>query len=122
MAHILIVEDDLWMADCYRDWLHEHTIAHAIDAQQALDAADSQKPALIMIDMLLPHSNGMQLLHTLRSYIDWMDVPVVLCSSSVPVDMPNMQPYGVVAVLDKATITPVVLRKTVTEALYHAAV
>lgn len=122
MAHILIVEDDQWLADCYKDWLHGHTVAYAVGAQEALDAADDQTPDLILLDLLLPHANGMQLLHTLRSHADWADVPVVLCSGSIPADVPDMRAYGVRAILDKATVTPTALRQAVNEAMHHATV
>lgn len=123
MAHILLLEDDQWMADCYRDWLKaEHTTAHAHDAQEALDAADEQPPDMILLDLLLPYANGAQFLHTLQSHADWANIPVVLCSSSLPADMPDLTAYGVRATLDKATVTPKLLRQTVSEVLHHAAI
>lgn len=122
MARILLVEDDQWMADCYRDWLPGHTTVHAHDAQEALDAADDTTPDVIVLDLLLPHANGTQLLHTLQSHADWSRIPVILCSSSLPAELPDLQAYGVRAALDKATITPKLLRHTIIEAMHHAAV
>jgi CheY-like chemotaxis protein len=110
------------MADCYRTWLRGHTTAHAHDAQEALDAVDNKMPQVIVLDLLLPHANGTQLLHTLQSHADLAGIPVILCSSSLPAAMPDVRAYGVRAVLDKAGITPTILRQTVTEALRHAAV
>lgn len=122
MAHILLVEDDQWMADCYRDWLHAtHTTAHAHDAQGALDAAEERAPDAIVLDLFLPHANGIQLLHALQSHSDWARIPVILCSSSLPAQMPGAGTYGVRAVLDKASLTPRRLQQTIAEALDDAA-
>lgn len=124
MAHILLVEDDPWMADCYRAWLTAagHTVTAVRDAQDALDAADIRLPNLVVLDLLLPNSSGVQLLHTMQSFADLAHVPVVLCSSSLPQDLPPLSAYGIVAALDKATLSPARLRNTVQEALQHAAV
>src|SRR5689334_22989639 len=106
MAHVLLVEDDIWIADCYQLWLTRdgHTVTHSRDAQEALDAADESIPEVIVLDLFLPFSNGIQLLHTLRSHADLATIPVILCSSALPEHMPAMAAYGVRRVLDKATL------------------
>lgn len=121
MANILLVEDDQWMADCYQDWLRaDHSVHHVRDAQGALDAADAQTPDVIVLDLFLPHANGVQLLHTLRSYTDLARVPVVLCSNQLPDALPRLAAYGVCQVVDKAVLTPQLLRQAVQGALTHA--
>lgn len=124
MARILLVEDDAWMADCYALWLQAggHAVTRAGDAQAALDALDEQGAEAIVLDVLLPHANGIQLLHTLQSHADWARIPVVLCSGSLPVSLPPLGAYGVRQVVDKARVSPASLRLAVTEALAHAAV
>jgi len=124
MPHILIIEDDAWMADCYRHWLEAngHTVNHVTNAQSALDVLDDAPADLILLDLLLPHANGAQMLHTLQSYADLASIPVVLCSSSLPPHLPPLAAYGVRAVLDKTQLTPTVLRQTVGEILTNATV
>lgn len=124
MSHVLLVEDDPWMADCYYLWLQRdgHTVRHSRDAQEALDMVDEQLPDVLVLDLFLPYANGVQLLHTLRSHADLAHIPIVLCSSSLPEHLPDMSPYGVNEVLNKALLGPERLRRAVSEALTHAAV
>ncbi|HSW81100.1 MAG TPA: response regulator [Candidatus Saccharimonas sp.] len=124
MAHVLIIEDDTWMADCYRRWLTAdgHTVRCVGDAQSALDALDDAPADVVLLDLLLPHANGTQVLHTLQSYADLARMPVILCSSSLPPQLPPLRAYGVRAVLDKTQLTPNLLRQTVAEVLAHATI
>lgn len=108
MARILLVEDDTWLADCYRTWLTAagHDVQLVTDAQNALDAIDDNRPDVIMLDLFLPHANGVQVLHTLQSYGDLANIPVLLCSSSFPNNMPDVSGYGVRRMLTKAVLNP----------------
>ena len=124
MATILLVEDDRWLADCFGVWLSAdgHAIRHVTDAHDAMDAIDDSGCDVIVLDLLLPYTNGVQLLHTLQSYPDLADVPVVICSASAPADAQAFAAYGVRQVVDKTTLTPVKLRNAIKRALAHAAV
>ncbi len=118
MARVLLVEDDRWQADCYQLWLQQahHDVQHVDSAQSALDVLDTWSPDVIVLDMLLPHANGMQLLHQLRSYSDTQALPVILCSSiQLPKDVDSTV-YGIVAVLDKTILTPAKMQQAVNHA------
>jgi DNA-binding response OmpR family regulator len=107
MATILLVEDDPLLADCLARWLQAggYTVVRCRDAQMAIDAIDDAPPQVILLDLLLPGANGIQLLHTLRSHADLVDIPIILCSSALPQRLPDFAAYGVRAALDKATLT-----------------
>ena len=119
MARILLVEDDRWQADCYQLWLSRahHEVRCADTAQAALDMLDTWLPQVIILDILLPHANGVQLLHQLRSYGDTQALPVIMCSSVQLPQNIDTGAYGIVAVLDKTALNPAVMR----EAVSHAA-
>ena len=118
MARVLLVEDDRWQADCYSLWLRQegHAVRHVTSAQGAIDALDGEASDVIVLDMLLPHASGIQLLHQLRSYADWMNIPVIVCSSAQPVGNVNLEAYGVIAALNKASLTPQVFREAIARA------
>jgi CheY-like chemotaxis protein len=124
MSQILLVEDDPWLADCYCQWLRAagHNLRHVVGVRSALDALDDSLPQLILLDLFLPYANGVQLLYTLRSHADLAEVPVIICSGSLPQEMPQPGLYGVVSMLDKATLNPRALQAAVGEALKHAAI
>jgi len=111
MATILLIEDDVLLADCYVRWLASagHKIQHVPDAQSAINAADEHRPDLILLDMLLPGANGMQVLHILQSHADLATIPVVVCSNALPDPAPNLSAYGVKNVVNKTTLTRPVL-------------
>jgi CheY-like chemotaxis protein len=120
MATVLMVEDDVLLADCYVRWLHaaKHTVWHVGNAQDAIDVVNTTPPDVILLDMLLPGVNGIQLLHTLRSHTDLARIPIIMCSGALPERMPDVHAYGVVATLDKSTLT----RERLQEAIYAATV
>lgn len=107
--HILIVEDDRWLADIYRDVLHkefEITLYH--DAQSAAEALDTTPPDIILLDIMLPGGNGIAFLHELRSYDDLTHVPVVVCSSVHLTEAQHqaITQFAPVQVMNKADLTP----------------
>src|SRR5688572_29214302 len=112
---ILIVEDDQWLADCYRQWLERagYDTVWRNNAQDALDALDEQTPQLLLLDIMLPSANGIQLLQELRTHADSLHVPVIVCSSALSPGLPDLSAYNVVRLLDKTTLTPSKLRKAV---------
>jgi CheY-like chemotaxis protein len=107
MATILIVEDELLLADCYMRWLRAegHETYHATDAQSALDILDGCAVSVVLLDMLLPGASGMQVVNTLQSHVDFAKIPVVICSNALPQKALDFSAYGVVALLDKTTLT-----------------
>lgn len=120
--NVLLVEDDQWVGECYAAWLHRagFLVHWARDAQSALDALDNMTCHVIVLDLLLPQVNGIQLLTVAASHVDLMDIPVVICSSAIPKAEVDWQAYGVVAVLNKATLTPELFIQKVTEAGKYA--
>ncbi len=119
MATILLVEDDTILADCLSQWLASagHVVIHAADAQSAIDKLDDVVPQLIILDMLLPGANGVQVLHTLRSHADLAPIPVIICSSVATKHIQGIESYGVSSVIDKTTLDRTALCAAVGEAL-----
>lgn len=119
MATILLVEDDQLLADCLAQWLQaeNHTVIQAADAQSAVDCLDNTLPDAILLDIFLPGANGVQILHTLRSYAEFAEIPVIICSNAIAQFEPVLSAYGVRKVIDKTTLTRDVLATTIKEAL-----
>jgi len=109
VAHILLIEDEPWLGELYADLLgREHSVDWRRDGYDAIEAIDERRPDAIVLDVLLPGVNGVQLLHELVSYSDTATIPVVLFSAALPenLDAAALQAYGVVATLDKNTAKP----------------
>lgn len=116
MARILLVEDEPWLGELYVQlFSDEHQVMWCRDGYDAMNAIEHQLPDVIVLDLMLPWVNGIQLLHELAGYGDTAGVPVVLFSAALPreVDSATLRAYGVVAALDKTTTKPREVIKTV---------
>lgn len=82
MAQILLVEPDTILAKTYAASLQRsgHHILRAQDAQSAINATDSVTPDCIVLEIQLPHHNGVEFLYELRSHADWQSIPVIILS------------------------------------------
>ena len=115
---ILVVDDDTWQADHYRRELERagYKVKLARHAYEAISEIDNEQPILLLLDLMLPGSNGITLLHELRSYPDLAAIPVIVVSSA-PVALEVLKPYGVTEVLDKTKSTNEELLATVRKVL-----
>lgn len=87
MAQILLVEPDTVLAKTYAAALMKrgHHILRAQDAQSAINACDAVTPDCIILEVLLPHHNGIEFIYELRSHADWHDIPVII-NSQLPLE------------------------------------
>lgn len=119
-AKVLLIEDDMWLADSYRDVMASKGIECevAATAEDAMDTIDTMIPDVIVADIMLADTTVIGLLHELQSYDDTQKIPVIICSSlakSAAHLQEQLHEYGVVEILDKATVTPEELATTVEE-------
>lgn len=105
-TRVLIIEDDNWLREHAADVLRKNdfTVAESAHALEAIDQIDTFQPDAIILDMMLPGSNGMALLHELQSHSDLASIPIVVMSTLTDFDIEQLRPYGVKAVLDKSTM------------------
>lgn len=82
MAHLLLVEDDLVLADVLARLarLVGHTVRLAATAGDALATVGDERPDLILADLSLPDMDGCVLIRHLRSDCRSADVPVLAMS------------------------------------------
>lgn len=60
-----------------------YTILHAKDGMEAQEMIGSMnRPSVVVLDMILPYVNGLQLLADIRNKISWQNVPVVMVTSN----------------------------------------
>lgn len=121
MKRILLIEDDHWLADSYTRSLTGlgYEVALADSAETAMRSVEELMPDCIVADVMLEGHTVFALLYELQSYDDTRLIPVVVCSNlgSDALSLTRLHHYGVVAVLDKATLTPDSLDLAIKEAL-----
>lgn len=106
---VLIVEDDDWLAEQHGRMLQGagYAVEFAAHALAAMDAVDTKRPDVIVLDLLLAGPNAFTLLHELQSHTDLSSIPVILCTNSADqIAEEDIVAYGVRQVLDKATMHP----------------
>jgi CheY-like chemotaxis protein len=106
---VLVVEDDDWLAEQHGRTLRAagYAVDFAPHALAAMDAVDSRRPDVIILDLLLAGPNAFTLLHELQSHVDLASIPVILCTNSAEqIAGEDIEAYGVRQILDKSTMHP----------------
>ncbi len=77
---ILVVEDDRNLLDTLKYNLHKegYDVAAAVDGAEALDIARSEKPDLIILDIMLPKLSGFEVCRILRKE---MTIPILMLTA-----------------------------------------
>jgi DNA-binding response OmpR family regulator len=80
--YVLLIEPDRILAATYQRALQSqgHKVTSAVSAQEAIYAADQQKPDVVVLEIDLPRHNGVEFLYEFRSYNEWLKVPVIIHS------------------------------------------
>ena len=106
---IYAIDDDEIMCECIAracgDEFEVRKFSNAIEAMAALSGNDVDVPELIFLDVMLDGPDGFTFLNELVSYTDTTEIPIVIVSS-LDFKKQDLAEYGVVGILDKATMTP----------------
>jgi DNA-binding response OmpR family regulator len=81
-AFVLVAEDDAKQAELVRRYLRreDHAVLVVSDGRAAVDQVRSRRPDLLILDLLMPELDGLDVLRTLRR--DY-DVPVLMVRHEV---------------------------------------
>jgi len=58
------------------------TVLRAYDGQEAIDLARSQRPGLIVLDLMMPKMNGFDVVEALREHADTAQIPIIVMTAS----------------------------------------
>lgn len=80
---ILIVEDDLFIRELYERQLGiaGYQVATAADGPEGLAKVTQFQPHLLLLDIMLPQMNGLDLLKTLKAKDETKNIPVILLTN-----------------------------------------
>ena len=83
MASVLIVDDELDSRELLAKFLRKSgLIVHtAPNGAEALKAVIDRVPDVIILDVMMPNMNGVELMQVLRSYMRWQSIPVILVTA-----------------------------------------
>jgi two-component system, OmpR family, response regulator ArlR len=121
--HILIVEDKLELSKALAAHLTKtgYKVTTAFDGKNGLDLALHTKPDLILLDILMPELNGLEVLKRLREDDAYgKKVPVILLTNKGDAnDILKGIKQQVTAYFIKAEVSLEVLTQTIKEALHQ---
>ncbi|MER7847881.1 response regulator transcription factor [Kitasatospora sp. NPDC096077] len=82
-GRILVVDDDPTVSEVVAGYLTRagHRVELATDGPQGLTLARTRRPDLLVLDLMLPGIDGLEVLRRLRSDEDGADLPVVLLTA-----------------------------------------
>ncbi|MFI9361578.1 response regulator transcription factor [Kitasatospora sp. NPDC053057] len=80
---MLVVDDDPTVAEVVTGYLARagHHVDRAADGPQGLALARAHRPDLLVLDLMLPGIDGLEILRRLRASADGADLPVVLLTA-----------------------------------------
>jgi two-component system response regulator RegX3 len=80
VARILVVEDEESLADSVRYNLERegYSVSVAPDGRRALERFRSERPALVILDLMLPEISGLDVCRTIRAE---SDVPIIMVTA-----------------------------------------
>lgn len=83
MAKILIVEDDPLMSRMYQKifTFEGYDVEMAGDGQEGLEKTKTGKPTIILLDVMMPKMNGLQVLEKLKLDPDTKAIPVIMLTN-----------------------------------------
>jgi DNA-binding response OmpR family regulator len=83
MKHILLIEDDPFLADIYTTKLKEANfeVEIATDGERALTKLKERKFDLVLLDIVLPHIDGWEILRKIKQDSKSKDLKVMVLSN-----------------------------------------
>ena len=83
MKKILIIEDESALQKSLSDVLSQdgYQINSALDGEIGLKLAQSEKPDLILLDLVLPKLHGLEVLKKIKENIEIKNIPVIILTN-----------------------------------------
>lgn len=82
---ILLVDDDLTLREMYGERLKAEgfEIIQATNGAEAIQKAKEIKPAVVLLDIMMPKVNGFDVLKMIRSDAEIKDTPVIVLTALI---------------------------------------
>lgn len=112
-GRVFVLEDDRGWEAYYRRILKGHELVFFNNGIEAIAAMDEEKPALVILDVLLAGPTGFAVINEMRSYPELEDVPIAVVSSVKIGEIDEK--YGILRTFDKSEMLPQDLISVVNE-------
>ncbi len=119
MKKVLIVEDDPIVAHIYKSRLEKESyeVEIAADGQSGFYRIHEFGPDAVLLDLMLPKMNGVDILKKIRAEVKFNKTPIIVFTNAYVPNMINESFLaGATLVFNKATLTP----RQIIDALHNA--
>ncbi|NJN05664.1 MAG: response regulator [Rhodobacteraceae bacterium] len=121
MKKLLIIEDDPIIANIYRNLFEKenYQVDVAADGQSGFYKIHELRPDVVLLDLMLPVINGVEILKKIRAQRTFLKLPVVVFTNAYLPDMvQEATKAGARHVYNKATLAPRDICQAVHDALF----
>lgn len=82
MKRLLLIEPDRPLARIYQSLFESdgYTVDVAGHAQDAVHAADDNRPDIVVLELQLAGHNGIEFIYEFKSYTEWQGIPIIINS------------------------------------------
>ena len=81
MSKILIIDDEDSILNMYGEALSGHEVLFAHNGEEGLNMATQCEPNLILLDIIMPKFNGLDVLDRLKNQEDTASIPVMILTN-----------------------------------------
>ncbi|MEA2112547.1 MAG: response regulator [Patescibacteria group bacterium] len=80
---IQVIEDEMTLSNALKDELKEAglEVMQSFDGEEGLTMAQENKPNLILLDIIMPKLDGIEVLKKIKSNPDLKDIPVIVLTA-----------------------------------------
>jgi DNA-binding response OmpR family regulator len=117
---ILVVEDDALLREAYCEIISAegYNVASAIDGLQGVERLKAFRPDLVLLDILMPHSDGLDFLKKAKIKKNFPETKVVVFSNLSSLDkIDDMLRLGALRHILKSSLSPRELVQVIRETL-----
>ena len=84
MKKMLFIEDDVFTASIYKHSFESagYQVELVVSAEKGLEALDSFKPDLVILDLMLPRMNGVECIKRIRAHRKLGKLPIIVFTNS----------------------------------------
>jgi len=84
MKKILIIEDEIFLLNLLEKKLKDlgYDILKARDGFEGLDKIKKERPNLVLLDLVLPKKNGLDILREVKKDSNLSNIPIIVISNS----------------------------------------
>lgn len=115
---LLLIEPDKTLGNLYYEELTKgFDITYCTNASDALAGISRKLPDIIVLEIMLPEHNGIEVLYDLQSYTESKKIPVVLLSymdlKNLDINSSQLEQLSVSEIIYKPLVSPKELRKKI---------